>query len=88
MPSRVSGEGGIRTPDTGLTPYNGLANRPFANATSANPSTSDEGQLRVSPSVSLTLEKHPDLAALVEAWPTLPEAVRASVFAVLKGGVR
>ena len=26
-PGRISGETGIRTPDTGLTPYNGLANR-------------------------------------------------------------
>ena len=26
-PKRTGGEGGIRTPDTGVSPYNGLANR-------------------------------------------------------------
>ena len=29
VPDGSSGEGGIRTPDTGMTPYNGLANRRF-----------------------------------------------------------
>jgi len=32
----------------------------------------------------LALEKHPELLPLVEAWPTLPDALRAGILAMVK----
>jgi len=34
--------------------------------------------------VALLLEKSPDLAVVVEAWPTLPEPVKAGIVAMVK----
>jgi hypothetical protein len=33
-----------------------------------------------------TAKTDPDLAAVVEAWPDLPEAIRAGIVAMVKGG--
>jgi hypothetical protein len=35
-------------------------------------------------SLAFLLQKYPDLAAIVEAWPTLPEHIKAAVMALIK----
>jgi len=37
---------------------------------------------------ALSAPIHPDLAAVIEAWPRLPEAVRAGIVAMVKAAER
>jgi hypothetical protein len=37
-----------------------------------------------SPCAGLALENSPDLSAVVDAWPMLPEAIRAGILAMVK----
>ena len=80
----INGEAGIRTRDTSLTPYNGLANRPCPNATSEQTNTSATTDYSLSPDLSLNVTNHPELANLIRAWPTVPEALRAGILAMVK----
>jgi integrase len=81
-----NGEGGIRTRDTGLSPYNGLANRQRETATPDKSKTSDAGQNSLSPDLSVgapsALPADPELVALVKAWPDLSAAVRGALVAM------
>jgi hypothetical protein len=36
------------------------------------------------PVIHDTCQNHPDLAAVVAAWPRLPEAIRAGIVAMIK----
>jgi hypothetical protein len=66
-----------------------LANRPIRNAT-----TKSDNDLRPS-SQSLahrlpadTCRTNPDLAAVVDAWPDLPEVLKAGIVTMVKSFVR
>ena len=82
--SKSNGEGGIQTPGTGVTQYDGLANRldrnvnPDANATYE----SDEENLAFC--LALLRRKSPDLALLVERWDTLPDVVKTGIVAMVQ----
>jgi hypothetical protein len=39
----------------------------------------------LSPSLSVALEKHPELLDLIARWPALPEAVRDGILAMIRG---
>ena len=84
MPLGSNGEGGIRTLDTGVHPYDGLGNR-LRESTTRDGTTSYESS---DPALTVFLtdifQKHPDLAAVVTAWPELPEAIRAGIVAMVK----
>jgi len=41
----------------------------------------------MAPNGALSLPDSPDLALVVEAWPELPEAVRAGILAMVKAAV-
>ena len=36
-------------------------------------------------SLAFSAESDPDLAAVVDAWPTLPDAIRAGIGAMVQG---
>ena len=87
-----NGEGGIRTRGAGNTPLNGLANRRLQHdspsqptdtaGTSAHPATGTTPVL--AQCLAQIVENHPDLAALIDAWPTLPDPVRAGIVAMVE----
>ena len=83
MPVR-SGEAGIRTPDTGLIPYSGLANRSDLPASHSPPDTSGDDQKNLAVYLALLAKKSLDLALTVERWDSLPEAVRAGIMAMVR----
>ena len=77
-----NGEVGIRTRDTGLTPYNGLANR-SASAASDVPAVSyDHDQNCLSPDLSMIVSQYPELTVLIRIWPKVPEALRTGILAI------
>ena len=78
------GEGGIRTRDTGVTPYDGLANRSDNTATHADATTCGDHAENSADYLALLERKSPDLALLVKRWDKLPEAVRAGIMAMIR----
>jgi len=80
----LTGEGGIRTRGTGLTPYNGLANGGTKQATPhQNESCESAGNLS-GRSVVHPAQEQGDLAELLSVWPTLPEPVKAGIVAMVE----
>jgi hypothetical protein len=71
-----------------LTPYNGLANRSPENASNVHDDTSDADEKRLGALLgALAAEIAPadaDLSALLTAWATLPEAIKAGIVAMVK----
>jgi len=45
---------------------------------------SESGLESVARSVALLLEKSPDLAVIVDAWPNVPEAERKAVLSIVR----
>ena len=80
----MNGEGGIRTRDTGMTPYAGLANRCDESVTSVNKNTSVNSKKYLAENLALLASKSPDLVLVVEYWDNLPEAVKVGIMAMVK----
>ena len=78
-----NGEGGIRT-------LGDLATTPVFETGSDSPqppiasATSDDSRENLASCLALLAKQSPDLALLVEAWDTLPDAVRAGIVAMVK----
>ncbi|MBE3097831.1 MAG: hypothetical protein IMZ44_12000 [Planctomycetes bacterium] len=85
---KTGGEAGIRTRDQGLSPVNGLANRCTPDVTAEKTGTSAQSPDRLAALLGAFAAeigpKAPDLAAVVSAWPGLPEALRARIVAMVK----
>ena len=80
-----NGEAGIRTQGTGISPYNGLANRRRETGTTDRHTTCGETAQGACHNLCQNCaEKAPDLAAVVVAWPTLPEAIKTGILAMVK----
>ncbi len=84
MRSEIIGEGGIRTRDTSLTPYDGLANRCDTSPTNDDTMTCGNDAENSADYLALLERKSPDLALLVKRWDTLPEAMRAGIMAMIR----
>ena len=77
------GEGGSRTHgDLATTPV--FKTGPQSAQAVANKGTYDSGNSDLASHLALLAEKSPGLAAVVKAWPSLPEAVRAGILAMVK----
>ena len=87
----ANGEGGIRTRGRPLKAYNGLAKgRPNQTneAQSTDSSGTCDGSDNLAESVlarrlAFLVQEDADLAAIVEAWPTLPGPVKAGIVAMV-----
>jgi hypothetical protein len=44
-----------------------------------------DGSGHVYAGVSIAVQNHPELVCIIEAWPTLPNALRAGILAMVKG---
>jgi len=75
--------GGIRTPGT-QKGHAGFRNRPTSDVTPCESTTCGSSDSHLASCLALLAEKQPDLAAVVKAWPDLPEAVRAGIVAMVK----
>ena len=62
----------------------GLENRKHAPATDVPTDTYNPAENHLSPDLSLNVTNHPQLADLIRAWPSLPEALRAGILAMVK----
>ena len=83
-PKRETERAGFEPAERGNTPFNGLANRNTDSGSDDNTSTYDsDADFLVSCLVFLQ-RNCPDLAIVVDAWPTLPEALRAEIVAKIK----
>ena len=81
---KPNGEGGIRTPGTSVNQYDGLANRCRESVTDYVQRTYDATDSEFTALVTDLCRKWPDLRDVVEAWPSLPEPVRAGIVAMVK----
>ena len=70
------------------TKYGGFANRCTPDVTAANTSTYNTPQKALGALLGAFAAeigpKAPDLAAVISAWPGLPEALRAGILAMVK----
>jgi hypothetical protein len=48
------------------------------------PTFTEESDQTLSPGLSVSLLNHPELQDLIRAWPSLPEALRAGIIAMVK----
>ena len=78
--ARANRRGRDSNPRYGVIPYDGLANRCADELSTDRVSTCD------SPKSNDTKNdtKDPDLALVIDAWPELPEAVRAGIMAMVR----
>jgi hypothetical protein len=60
-----------------------LLNRNPANATDVPADSYKPAENHLSPDLSLNVANHPQLADLIRAWPSLPEALRAGILAMV-----
>ena len=66
----------------------GLGNRPDADATNESVTSCVDRRNDSAEYLALLAEKMPDLAAVVEAWPTLPAALRSGIVAMVNAADR
>ena len=78
------GEGGIRTRGTGLTRYDGLANRPMDDVNSDHNDTYDTSENVLADCLALLRKKSPDLALVVERWHSLSADARRDIRAIIE----
>ena len=87
----ANGEGGIRTHgtanrtpvfETGFETIGQLTQRGSNKAVSDN--QEDGATKRLALCLAHSVEKYPDLAKLIDAWPTLPEPVKAGIRAMVE----
>ena len=83
----TGGEGGIRTRGRGIYPFNSLANCSADSIGVECTRDCGEGQEALG---LLLAQIDPKLADLVNAWPTLPGAIRAAILVMIEaqGGKR
>ena len=81
------GEGGIRTPGTGINQYNGLANRLLEVVTRGNASTYDDDSPSLTDMLTYISGENPELAMLLKAWSSLPEAARTTILHIVAAEV-
>ena len=62
----------------------GLENRKHTLATDVPTDSYKPAENHLSPDLSLNVTNHPQLADLIRAWPSLPEALRAGILAMVK----
>jgi hypothetical protein len=62
----------------------GLENRKHTQATDGSTDSYKTSENHLSPDLSLNVMNHPQLADLIRAWPSLPEALRAGILAMVK----
>jgi len=82
--SKSIGEGGIRTLDTRVNPYDGLANRCSLGTEPDSIRPYDEPEKTLPTGLPIFSDNDPDLAAVVEAWDRLPEPIRAGIVAMVR----
>jgi hypothetical protein len=78
-----TGETGIRTPGTGVNPYNGLANRTLSSINTESKTTYGTAGNCLSPDLSLRIQTDPELSSVVTAWVNLPPDVRKMIVGVV-----
>ncbi len=61
----------------------GLLNRDNQFIIAENITTYSTTANRLSPDLSLAIERHPELASLIATWPALPEVLRAGIVAMV-----
>jgi hypothetical protein len=61
----------------------GFENRNHATTSDAPTDTYKPTENHLSPDLSLNVTNHPQLADLIRAWPSLPEALRAGILAMV-----
>jgi hypothetical protein len=61
----------------------GLENRKHTLATDVPTDSYEPSENHLSPDLSLNVTNHPQLADLIRAWPSLPEALRAGILAMV-----
>ena len=79
-----TGEGGIRTRETGINPFDGLANRLESDVSDCNSTTYESVEENLAFYLALLSEKSPDLALIVDSWEALSEPVRAGIITMVK----
>ena len=62
----------------------GLGNRPALAATDYSIASCDTPVFDLADCLALLRSQSPDLAAIVKAWPTLPEPIRRAVLALVE----
>jgi hypothetical protein len=66
----------------------GLLNRQTPNSSGEFQKTYGHGVNHLSPDLSLNVTNHPELAQLIKTWPTLPEALRAGIVAMVNASAK
>jgi hypothetical protein len=61
----------------------GLENRKHAITSDVPTDTYKPAEIHLSPDLSLNVTNHPQLTDLIRAWPSLPEALRAGILAMV-----
>jgi len=61
----------------------GFENRHHATTSDVPTDTYKPAENHLSPDLSLNVTNHPQLADLIRAWPSLPEALRAGILAMV-----
>ena len=72
------------TPKGNRTPVAGMKSRDAENVCDAVATTSESRSANRGAEWGAFVRSHPDLAAVVDSWPTLPEAVKAGIVAMVE----
>jgi len=74
---------------TGFEPVNdGFANRSRDSLSAENADTYDADDSHWRTHWWKALQNHPDLQSIVEAWPTLPDTLKAGILAMVRASNR
>jgi hypothetical protein len=74
----------MRPEVSALCPYSPCGQSVPAEQQDTNlPEVTPSDDSRLSPDLSLAIEKHPELAQLIRSWSALPAAIRAGITAMI-----